>query len=182
MIIIFYLINYLLSLIQKEDSKNIILNIKKKLSQYEIINKNFENVVFKAVKDSYFDYCLINLSLCENEKINDYLEAKTKCPNVVTKFLFHGTEIEPISNILTNEFFYAKKAFFGMGIYFTDMLDYVSLYCGGIDINGRRKYYGKVLPINTTFSFLGNKVFYCQNYLKNIFDFSLYVELKISII
>ena len=74
-------INYLLSLIQKEDSKNIILNIKKKLSQYEIINKNFENVVFKAIKDSYFDYSLINLSLCENEKLNDYLEAKkmSKC-------------------------------------------------------------------------------------------------------
>ena len=58
------------------------------------------------------------------------------------------------------------------------MLDYVSLYCGGIDINGRRKYYGKVLPINTTFSCVGKKVFYCKNYLKNIFDFSHYVELK----
>ena len=65
-----------------------------------------------------------------------------------------------------------------MGIYFTDMLDYVSFYCGGIDINGRRKYYCKVLPINTTFSCVGTEVFYCKNYLKNIFDFSHYVELK----
>ena len=88
MIIIFYLINYLLSLIQKEDSKNIILFIKKKLSQYEIINKNFENVVFKAIKDSYFDYSLINLSLCENEKLNDYLEAKKNVQMLLQNFYF----------------------------------------------------------------------------------------------
>ena len=168
-------INYLLSLIQKEEGKNIIFNIKNKLSKFENININFENIVLKAIKDSYFDYSLINISIYENEKLNDYLKAKRKCPNVVTKFLFHGTEIDSIADILTNEFFYAKKAFFGMGIYFTDMLDYVSFYCGGKDINGRRQYYGKVLPINTTFSCVGTEVFYCQNYLKNIFDFSLYV-------
>ena len=171
-------INYLLSFVEN-NNKNNILNFWNKLSKYEMFNKNFEVEISKAIKESYFDYGLISLSIFERKKIEDYLQAKENCPAVVTKYLFHGTQIEPISKIITDHFLYAKKAFYGMGIYFTDSLDYVSFYCGGKNLEERRIYFGKILPINKTFSCVGAEVFYSESYLRNIYDFSLYVpELK----
>ena len=167
-------INYLLSFIEN-NNKNYILNFWNKLSKYDMFNKNFEVEISKAIRESYFDYALISLSIFERKKIEDYLQAKKNCPDVITKYLFHGTQIEPISKIITDQFLYAKKAFYGMGIYFTDSLDYVSFYCGGKNFEERRLYFGKTLPINKTFSCVGAEVFYSESYLRNIYDFSLYV-------
>ena len=62
-----------------------------------------------------------------------------------------------------------------MGIYFSDMLDYVSFYAGGKDYNTRRSYFGKILPVNTTFSCVSAEVYYSRNKKRDIFDFSLRV-------
>ena len=127
-------------------------------------------------QNKYFDYSLVNLSLYQQENRIRYLQAKNNCPGVVTKYLFHGTQIDPISKIITNGFLYTRKPFYGMGIYFSDMLDYVSFYSGGNDFYSRRDFFGKTLPVNTTFSCVSAEVFYDKNAKKEIYDFSLLVK------
>ena len=99
-----------------------------------------------------------------------------KCPNLVVKYLFHGTQIDPISKIITNGFLYTRKAFYGMGIYFSDMLDYVSFYAGGKDYNSRRKNFGSVLPVNSIFTCVSAEIYYSQSKKRDIYDFSLWVK------
>jgi hypothetical protein len=63
-----------------------------------------------------------------------------------------------------------------MGIYFSDMLDYVSFYAGGTNFANRRKNFGSILPVNETFSCVSAEVYYSQAKKKDVFDFSLWVE------
>ena len=144
-------------------------------SDYEEINKYFEENLVKTLENSYFDYSLINLSMYQQDKTN-YLKSMAGCSNLIRSYLFHGTQIDPISKIITTGFAYARKAFFGMGVYFTDLLDYASFYCGGIDLETRRKFFGKTLPVNTTFSCVGAEVYYAKDKIKYIFDYSYLVD------
>ena len=144
-------------------------------SDYEEINKKFEENLVKTLENSYFDYSLINISMYQQDKTK-YLKSMAGCSNLIRSYLFHGTQIDPISKIITTGFAYAKKAFFGMGVYFTDMLDYASFYCGGIDLETRRKFFGKTLPVNTTFSCVGAEVYYAKDKIKYIFDYSYLVD------
>ena len=144
-------------------------------SDYEEINKKFEENLVKTLENSYFDYSLINISMYQQDKTN-YLKSMAGCSNLIRSYLFHGTQIDPISKIITTGFAYARKAFFGMGVYFTDLLDYASFYCGGIDLETRRKFFGKTLPVNTTFSCVGAEVYYAKDKIKYIFDYSYLVD------
>ena len=144
-------------------------------SDYEEINKKFEENLVKTLENSYFDYSLINISMYQQDKTN-YLKSMAGCSNLIRSYLFHGTQIDPISKIITTGFAYAKKAFFGMGVYFTDLLDYASFYCGGIDLDTKRKFFGKTLPVNTTFSCVGAEVYYAKDKIKYIFDYSYLVD------
>jgi hypothetical protein len=145
------------------------------LSDYEEINKYFEENLVKTLENSYFDYSLINLSMYQQDKTN-YLKSMAGCSNLIRKYLFHGTQIDPISKIITTGFAYARKAFFGMGVYFTDLLDYASFYCGGNNMVTRRDFFGKTLPVNTTFSCVGAEVYYAKDKIKYIFDYSYNVD------
>ena len=168
------IINDLLKLVPKSQ-ENEIMKFWGLLSKYEPFNKLFEVELFKAIERSYFDYSLIGLSLYEQKNRRLFVDTMNKCPNLVVKYLFHGTQIDPITNIITEGFKYTRKAFYGMGIYFSDMLDYVSFYAGGKDYNTRRFYFGKILPVNTTFSCVSAEVYYSRNKKRDIFDFSLRV-------
>ena len=146
------------------------------LSEYQEFNKLFEVELFKAIEKSYFDYSLIGLSLYEQNNKRRFIESMNKCPNLVVKYLFHGTQIDPISKIITNGFLYTRKAFYGMGIYFSDMLDYVSFYAGGKDYNSRRENFGSVLPVNSIFSCVSAEIYYSQSKKRDVYDFSLWVD------
>ena len=146
------------------------------LSRYQEFNKLFEVELFKAIERSYFDYSLIGLSLFEQKNRRQFIESMNACPNLVVRYLFHGTQIDPISKIITNGFLYTRKAFYGMGIYFSDMLDYVSFYAGGKDYNSRRANFGSVLPVNSIFSCVSAEVYYSQSKKRDVYDFSLWVE------
>ena len=136
------------------------------LTKYEDFNQDFEVDLLKAIETSYFDYSLIGLSIYEQTNKNQYLESMKLCQNTIKKYLFHGTQIGPISSIITSGFFYSRKPFYGMGVYFSDMLDYVSFYSGGDNLDNRRANFGKILPINSTFSCVGAEVFYNKLFLK----------------
>ena len=145
------------------------------LSKYEDINKNFEKSLVEDMENSYFDYSLVNLSMSQQSNRINYLKSRDQCSNLIKRYLFHGTQMVPISKIITEGFKYAKKAFFGMGIYFTDMLDYVAFYCGEIKDN-ERSFFGRTLPVNTKFSCVGAEVYYAQDKIKRIFDYNYYVQ------
>ena len=156
--------------------KNDILKYWSVLSKYEPFNKLFEVELFKAIERSYFDYSLIGLSLYQQKDRKKFVETMHKCPNLIVRYLFHGTQIDPISKIITGGFRYTRKAFYGMGIYFSDMLDYVSFYSGGKNYESRRDNFGSVLNVKDTFSCVSAEVYYSKSKKKEIYDYSLYVD------
>ena len=170
------IINDLLKLVSP-NKKNNILKYWSVLSNYEPFNKLFEVELFKAIERSYFDYSLIGLSIYHQTNRKQFIDKMRYIPLVV-KYLFHGTQIDPISKIKAGGFLYARKAFFGMGIYFSDMLDYVS--AGGTNFANRRKNFGRILPVNETFSCDSAEVYY-SHAKKKMFSTFLY-GLKLWII
>ena len=63
-----------------------------------------------------------------------------------------------------------------MGIYFTDSYDYMTFYSGGERLGNRRINFNKILPPNSTFTFIVSEIFYNQNLFKHIKDNSYYVK------
>ena len=84
------IINDLLKLVPKSQ-ENEIMKFWGLLSKYEPFNKLFEVELFKAIERSYFDYSLIGLSLYEQKNRRLFVDTMNKCPNLVVKYLFHGT-------------------------------------------------------------------------------------------
>jgi hypothetical protein len=76
------------------------------------------------------------------------------------KWLWHGTQVDNASKIISSKFKYTRKAFYGMGIYFTDNIDYVTFYSGGESFNNRRNNFNKILPPNSTYTFIASEIFY----------------------
>ena len=144
--------------------------------KYDKYNAFFEEEFSKAQLESIFDYSIINLVLLDNKNFLKYKAAKDKCPNCTTRVLFHGTQIEPASKIISTEFKFTRKAFYGMGIYFTDKLDYVTFYSGGNGLKNRRQNFNKIFPPNSTYSFIAAEIYYNKNLFKHVRDNSYYVE------
>ena len=84
---------------------------------------------------------------------------------MIKRILYHDSQINPISNILTDEFKYERKTYCGMGIYLSDIIDYISF--------NRRDNFGKTVSINSTFSFIASEVFYDNTKFKQINDMNL---------
>ena len=163
----------------KQLPKNKVIEVKKFwsiLSIYQEFNKHFEVELNKAIEKSYFDYSLLALSLYEQTNRKQYLDGMEHCPNAEVRNLFHGTQIDPISKIITNGFLYTRRPFYGVGIYFSDMLDYISFYSGGNDFQSRRKNFNSILPVNDIFTCVSAEVYYSKDKKKDIDDYSLYVE------
>lgn len=75
---------------------------------------------------------------------------------------------------MTGGFKYVRRPFYGMGIYLSDILDYVSFYSGGKDFESRREKFGLILPVNSTFSCVASEIFYSQDLKTKIYDYSLH--------
>ena len=165
-----------LIVIHELEQKDKIFKFLKNIIKYEKYNTYFEKEFIKAQLESIFDYSIINLVLLDNKNFLKYEESKNSCPNCITKLLFHGTQIDPASKIISSEFKYTRKAFYGMGIYFTDNLDYTTFYSGGEGFNDRRINFNKICPPNSTFTFITSEIFYNKNLLKHIRDNSYYVK------
>ena len=168
-------IRNLISLLDK-NKKNQIMNYWSQISKYQTFNELFQETFKKAIEDSYFDYSLIGVSIYQQKNRIKFVKDLNECKNHVVKFLFHGTQIGPIAKIITTGFLYAKKAFYGMGVYFSDMLDYVSFYCGGKTLEQRRENFGKTIPVNDTFSCVATEIFYNNDRKKDVYGYNYYVE------
>ena len=166
-------INNLYNLIDKYHKKKV-LEFYSNLIKFQNLNLLFEKEFLEAQKNSYFDYALINITLNLNQDINLFLKEQKNCHNCIQKCLFHGTRNEIVMKILKEGFIYAKRHFFGIGVYFTDMLDYVYFYCGGKSLKDKRENWGKISPVNNTFSLVGTLIYYDNKKKKEIYDDSYY--------
>jgi hypothetical protein len=180
-------INYIKKIVTNKEIKELTKLVNKKkedeiiaywsqLSKYEDFNQLFEKDFRKAIEESYFDYSLIGVSLYQQENRKKFIQDLNECENHEVKYLFHGTQIDPISKIITTGFLYTRKAFYGMGIYFSDMLDYISFYSGGETYEDRRKNFGKTIPVGSTFSCVATEVFYDKEKKEEVYDFRYHVK------
>ena len=100
------------------------------LSKYNKYIKLFEEEFEKSRKESIFEFSAVSLVIIEREDFENFEKEREKCPNRVEKILYHGTQIEPISCILTGLFKKSEERCYqhGKGVYFTDLLDYCWFY------------------------------------------------------
>ena len=89
----------------------------------------------------------------------------------VVKYLFHGVQTDPVSNKFINGLLYSRKSLYGVGLYFSEMLDYISFRSHKSNYN-----YGKIIPVNYTFSCISAEIYYSNEKEKYIFDNSLYLK------
>ena len=179
-------INYLQEVISTKDIWNLIdlfdKNEKKEiisfwsiLSKYQEFNEIFEKDFGKIMEKSYFDYSLIGVSIYQHRRRKEFLEKLKKCENPIVRYLLHGTTIDKISLIITDDFKYTKQAFYGMGVYFSDMIDYTSFYCGEVK-EGHRTNWNKIIPVGETISCVAAEVFYSRGKKKYIYNGKLKVS------
>ena len=159
----------LINLIDNNQRKQIIdyWNI---LSEYQDLNKLFEEDFSKMIENSYIDYSLVSVYFNPHRRRKEFVEKKNACQNCEARYLLHGTQIDPICKILTNEFKYTRKIFYGMGVYFVDMIDYVSFFCGGDSFANRRALWNKIIPVGNTISCIASEVFYDRDRKCKIFE------------
>ena len=83
--------------------------------------------------------------------------------------VFHGTKSESISSILSSQFRKAGTHFFGIGTYFTDLLDYAWFYAAEIDDN-KFENVGKIPRVNESFSFIASEIYYDTTKFEPVYD------------
>ena len=162
-------INKILNLLSKSDLKKM-KYIHYLLSKYNNCIKLFNAEFEKAKKESFLEFSIISLVVIEREDFETYEKERKKCPNRVERILYHGTSIEPISNILTGLYkksMESRKAINGKGVYFTDLLDY-GWYYGGE--SGNRANFHSIPKINDTFTVIVNSVYYDRNGFQQVYD------------
>jgi hypothetical protein len=167
----------LISLLNSEQRKKVI-EFWIKLYKFNQLNKFFEEKFLFEQKQSYFEYSLSEISFNMNVNFENFVQNLNNCENCVSKCLFHGTRKEIVSKIIKEGFLYSKRAYIGMGIYFTNMLDYVIFYCGGNSFGTKRENWGKIIPVGKTFSCVGTLVYYNENKKKEIHDSEFLEEEK----
>ena len=85
------------------------------------------------------------------------------------KNCFHGTKSEFISSILASEFRHANVHIFGIGTYFTDLLDYVWYYAAETDGNNRENFY-RIPRVKDSFSFVASEIYYDSTKFEQVYD------------
>ena len=162
----------------EQNTKQDIISFWSILSKFKSLNDIFEKDFTKAVEKSYFDFSLISLSLFQHKRRKSFLDALKDCPNIIMKCLFHGTQLQNIPEIIAEDFKYTRRALFGMGIYFTDKLDYASYYTGGTNLYNRRDNFNKVNSVGDSICCIATIVYYDRERKKNIYDDKLFVNLN----
>ena len=124
------------------------------LTIYQKYINFFDEILPKAIKNSYFEYSLSGIQLLNPLNNKDYFIHFENCPNREIKYLF-----QEIQGGQKN----AKKQFFGLGTYFTDKIDYIS-------------YYQEKQNFKESFSCNISQIYYNKNLKQNILDFRYYAQ------
>ena len=111
------------------------------------------------MKKNVFEFSIVSLVVLDRQDYDTFEIERRKCPNRCDRILYHGTQIHPISCILTGLFRRSEKSGYqhGKGVYFTDSLDYCWFYGGSID---NRANMNKIPKVGETFTAITNLVYY----------------------
>ena len=149
-----------------EHNLNEFENYWKCLSKYKEYNTCFEFQFAKHLKKSKFDYSLIGINILEIEKPEEYEQMKMQCTNLETKILYHTTKVKPNSKLDIECLQYSKNGLNGKGFYFSDNFDYIACF-SSLEKNEN---FGKILPVDSTFSCVVSEIFYDKKKQKILKD------------
>ena len=137
------------------------------------LNEKFERELEKNFRDSIFEFrrtgCVV---INKDEFTKDYEFNKLNCKNCTTKFVYHGTKIKYSSSILTDNFLVGKDCWYGLGIYFTDQIEYARYYWDGW------KCINQIPKMNESFSLVVSEIFYDKTKFKQIYDYKNAITLQ----
>ena len=153
----------------KEDDLIYINEVKNCLIKYNEHIKLFEKEFEKAKKESIFEFSPISLIIMDRKDFSNFEKERKRCRNKIDKILYHGTSIDPISNILIDKFKKSINKCFqhGKGVYFTDILDYCWFY-GSQKDNRYNK--NKIPPINDMFTLIACSIYYNKKGFRKVID------------
>ena len=174
------LINYV-----PQNDLNEINNIKLRLGKYENYMEFFEKELKKSLKKSIFEFSPVSLVVIDREDFDTFEREKAKCPNLCLQILYHGTQEEPISCILTGMFKRSEESGYqhGKGVYFTDSLDYCYFYGGSNDkkhnmnnIPTNRYNMNRIPPVGDIFTAICSLVYYSKNGFLKVKDYTTRIK------
>ena len=115
------------------------------------------------------EFSVVSLALIEREDFETFEKEKANCPDRVDKLLFHGTGEEPVSLILTGQFWKSEKKCYqhGKGVYFSDKLDYCWFYGNKTD---NRINKNKIPKKGETFTLIACSTYYDKNHWKHVYN------------
>lgn len=150
---------------------------KLRLGKYAKYNDFFEKELHRYFRESVFEFSVVSLVVMDRPDYDKFENERRNCPNRVDRLLFHGTQIHPISGILTGLFRRSEKAHYqhGKGVYFTDSLDYCWFYGG--DVNNRAN--KNIIPkIGDIFTAISNLVYYSKEGYLKVKDYKTRIQPK----
>ena len=141
-------------------------DIRFRLGKYSKFAKTFEEIFQRSLRDSIFEFSVVSLVILDRQDFDKFEDERKQCLNKVDKILYHGTQIQPITCILTGLFHKSVTEHYqhGKGVYFTDNLDYCWFYGSP---KGNRENVNKIPAIGETFTAIVSLVYYnAKGFLK----------------
>ena len=169
-------INNLISILDNNKQTEI-KDLWKNLLKFEEKSMAFEKHLFEVLSKSYFEYYPFEAYFNLNADLDKYTEEMKKCSDSEIKILFNGCRQNTVVKKLENGINYPMESTLGIGIYFSDSLDYTSFFGVGETKLDGKKNFGNVLSLDKTFSCIGAEIYYDKNKLKNIYDLSYSMNL-----
>ena len=161
-------INYLIEILDDIITKEI-YNFANRLSIYESYIKFFEEELLEELKNSYFIYKILGIELLPIKNNKEYFEHSQNCKNKITKYLYHEIPQDSSNNFNNNNIlYYSKKPYYGMGIYFSDKLDYIAYQ---VIKNNMINKNDKIVPICNNFCLNVSQIYYNNSLKKDIDGF-----------
>ena len=151
-----------------QNSLNEIYDIKLRLGKYNYFISRFETEFQNSLRGSVFEFSVVSLVIIERNDFDNFEKERNKCPYREDRILYHGSQIHPISSILTGMFnksvTYSQH---GKGVYFTSDLDYCWFYGGDGD---NRKNTNIIPGKGETFTAIASLVYYDRSKFLQVMD------------
>jgi len=167
-------LNKIMNFLNKNDLTEI-NDIKFCLGKYNKYMTLFEKEFQNSLKHSIFEFSVISLVVLDREDFDTFETEREKCPNRIEQILYHGTQIHPISCILTGMFRKSTERCYqhGKGVYFTDNLDYCWFYGGS---KNNRANTNNIPKIGEFFTAIASCVYYNKNGLLKVKDYKTRIQ------
>ena len=100
---IFLYPKYIIAILIKKDLVDINDTILR-LGKYNKYIDFFEKKFRQSIKESIFEFAVVSLVVFDRDDYDSFETEREKCPNREDLLIYHGTQIHPISCILTSLF------------------------------------------------------------------------------